>query len=160
MAIVVTVIVTLAVMVNAENVHAQTLTVSPSQVTQGTNVEVTGNGFQPAESGEIQVFTSNAAGCSAIPIQNLDASTDENGNLIPVTIQTDALAAGTYCVEASGFMGAPDAVNLIVNPGAATGTGESSPLAAYPTYVPLVVIFIVLAYAAIKRRKRSQEAVD
>jgi hypothetical protein len=150
-------IVTLTVILHAGNVYAQTLILTPNQVTQGMNVQVTGREFQPLENGQIQVYTDNAGTCAVIPVMTLDASTSDNGTLGPVTIQTGGLSAGTYCVEANGFLDFPAAVYLTIN--AATTT---TPAALQMPGFPIEAIFIgivlgLVATAASRRRKDTQE---
>jgi len=150
------VIVALTAMLNVESVSAQTLVLSPNPVTQGVNVQITGNGFQPSETGQIQVYTSSGGGCSAIPIMNLAATSDTNGNLEPLNITTSGLA-GTYCVEANGFLTSPEPVSLVVNASATATSTASSQTPGYLYFIPLGVASIGLAFLVINRRNRKED---
>jgi hypothetical protein len=147
-------IITLTVILHAANVYAQTLILTPNQVTQGMNVQVTGSDFQPLEDGQIQVYTDNAGTCAVIPLMTLDASTNENGALGPVTIQTSGLSAGTYCVEANGFMGFPATVYLTVNAGATTTTPGGLQLPGFPIEATFIGILLGLVCLATSRRRK------
>jgi hypothetical protein len=146
-------IITLTVILHAGNVYAQTLIVTPNQVTQGTNVQVTGSDFQPMQNGQIQVYTDNAGTCGVIPLITLDASTNQNGALGPVTIQTSGLLAGTYCVEANGFMDFPAAVYLTVN-GATTATPAAFQIPGFPIEATFIGILLGLVCLATSRRRK------
>jgi len=151
-------IVTLTAILHAGNVYAQTLILTPNHVTQGMNVQVTGSDFEPMENGQIQVYTDNAGTCAVIPVMTLSASTSENGALGPVTIQTSGLSAGTYCVEASGFMDFPAAVYLTVNAGATTATPGGLQLPGFPIEAIFIGIALGLVSLATSRtRKHIQE---
>ena len=134
------------------NVYGQTLVLTPNPVTQGMSVTATGNGYQSSESGQIQVYVSTGGSCAAIPSLTVNANTDDNGNLIAVTIPTSGLSAGTYCVEGNGFLNAPETVNLVVNPnGSGTGPTDST-VPAYIYTIPIAIVIIV-GYILLNRLK-------
>jgi hypothetical protein len=139
-------------------VYAQTLTLTPNPVTQGVDVQVTGTGFQQDENAQISLYTYTGSACSSIPVQNLSATTDSNGNLEPVTIATGSLSPGTYCVEGNGFLDPPDTVDLTVN--SATGAGVAGVQApSTPVYfwgLPLALTAIGLVYVVMSRKHRKQ----
>jgi hypothetical protein len=150
-------IVALTVILHAGNVYAQTLTLTPNQVAQGMNVQVTGSDFQPMQNGQIQVYMENAGTCAVIPLMTLDASTNDNGTLGPVTIQTSGLSAGTYCVEANGFMDFPAAVYLTVN-AATTTTPAALQMPGFPIEATFIGILLgLMALATSRRRKHIQK---
>jgi hypothetical protein len=149
-------IVTLITMLNMGNAYAQTLILTPNQVTPGINVQVTGNGFQPSENAEIQVFVSSAGACAVMPVMSINVNTDDNGNLIPVTIPTSELSAGTYCVEGNGFLDAPETVDLIVNPGTTTTTAPTTTTPGYVYGLAVVGVFVALVFAVKFRSSETQ----
>jgi hypothetical protein len=121
------------------------------------NVQVTGSDFQPLENGQIQVYTDNAGTCTVIPLMTLDASTNDNGTLGPVTIQTSGLSAGTYCVEANGFLGLPATVYLTVNAATSTTTPASLQMPGFPIEATFIGILLgLVALATSRRRKHTQ----
>ena len=145
-------IVTLTVMLNVGSVHAQKLILTPNQVTQGMSVQVTGSGFYPYENANINVYQYQSGGCAGTPVIDLNAATDLNGNLQPVTISTSGLSAGTYCVEGTGFLDPPGSVNLIVNPGTARTTAVAPAIPEY-FYLLLPAAFVVVVYGVIKTKQ-------
>jgi hypothetical protein len=146
-------IITLTVILQAGNVYAQTLILTPNQVTQGMNVQVTGIDFEPMENGQIQLYTDNGGTCAVIPLMTLSASTSDNGTLGPVTIQTSGLSAGKYCVEANGFMDFPAAVYLTVN-GATTATPVAFQIPGFPIEATFIGILLGLVCLATSRRRK------
>jgi cell division protein FtsL len=148
--VMIVVIVALIIMLKVGSVYAQTLVLTPNPVVQGMNVQVTGNGFQSEENGEIQVYTSSAGSCAAIPSLTINTNTDNDGNLNSVTIPTSGLSAGTYCVEGNGFLNSPDTVMLIVN-SSTTATGTVATSAPEYIYILPLVIVMVVAYVVMKR---------
>jgi len=145
----------LAAILNVGFVHAQTLILTPNPVTQGTSVQVTGSDFQQDENAQIQLFQLSAGTCSVFPAMTLDASTDSNGNLNPVTIPTSGLAAGTYCVEGNGFLDSPETVDLVVNPGTASTTAASPQIPGFPIEAIFIGIILGLVVIVISRRRKS-----
>jgi hypothetical protein len=154
--LVIVAILVLIVTLNIGNVSAQSLNLTPNPVTQGMNVQVTGSDFEPDENAQIQVYASTSGSCAAIPSMSLAATTDSNGALMPVTIPTSGLSAGTYCVEGNGFLDAPATVNLVVNP-----TTTAAPTAGAPTIpvyaycIPPIAVVIFLVYSVMKRRTQD-----
>jgi hypothetical protein len=148
-------IVALTVMLNVGSVYAQTLVLTPNQVTQGMSVQVTGSDFQPSEDGQIQVYPSNAGTCGLMPVMTLDASTDSRGNLNPVTIQTSGFSAGTYCIEANGFMSFPSPVDLIISAAVTTTPTAALQIPGFPIEAILIGIALGLVALAASRRQRQ-----
>ena len=138
------------------SVYAQTLTLTPNPVTQGTDVQVTGSGFQPDENAQVSLYTDTAGACSAIPVMNLSATTDTNGNLEPLTIPTSGLSAGTYCVEGNGFLDPPDTVDLTVNSATAATATKGPSTSTYLYGLPLTLAAIGLIYVVMNRKHREQ----
>ena len=149
------VIVAITAMLNVGSVYAQTIVLTPNPVTQGMDVLVTGSDFQQWENAQIEVFVDNGGTCAVIPAMTIAASSDNNGNLEPVTIPTSGLSAGTYCVEGNGFLEAPEAVTLIVSPATTTTTGAAPTIPEYVYGLPIIAVVIVLAYVVMKRRGRD-----
>jgi hypothetical protein len=149
-------IISLMAILNAGHVYAQTMVLTPNPVTQGIGVQVTGNGFQPGENAQISLYTSNAGACATIPVMNLNANTDDNGNLEPMTIPTSGLSPGTYCVEGNGFLDPPNSVNLVVN-SATSGTiaAQSSSTPAYLYALPLILGAIGIACVFANRKHQE-----
>ena len=103
-AVAIVAVVAFTVILNVGNVHAlppPTVVFTPNPVPQGTDVVVTGSGFNPSQSvgGTIAVFPD--ASCGGLAVSKT-ASSDSSGNLNPVTFPTGAFAVGTHCVEIIG----------------------------------------------------------
>ncbi len=141
-------VIAFTVMLNVGNVYAippQTLILTPNPVTQSTaSVQVTGAGFA-ANDNNIQISLLSAS-CSigGTQIFTTTASSDAGGNLNPVTIPTAGLSPGTYCVTVvdTTTLG----TDLTVIPAA---------IPEYPFGLPLLAIFLVIAYGLIRRRTRN-----
>lgn len=150
-------IVALTVTLNIGNVHAlppPTLTLTPNPITQGTNLVITGSNFPTSQNGFFVVFSDNTGKCTGSDYTDGAISADASGNLGPVTIPTSGLlTVGTHCVTTVGFTivgtNTPDNAvsSLTVNP---TVVPE------YPFGLPLLAIFMVIAYGLIKRRTSSR----
>ena len=138
------------------SVYAQTITLTPNPVTQGTDVQVTGSGFQQDENAQISLYTSSGGACSAIPVMNLSATTDTNGNLEPVTIPTGSLSAGTYCVEGNGFLDPPDTVDLTVNAVAGATVTQGPSTTTYLYGLPLILAVIGIIYVVMNGKRRKE----
>jgi len=143
-------------MVLTWSVYAQTLTLTPNTVTQGTAVQVTGSEFQPDENAQISLYTYTGGACSAIPVMNLSATTDTNGNLNPMTIPTSSLSPGTYCVEGNGFLDPPDTVDLTVNAAAGATVTQGPSTNTYLYGLPLILAAIGLIYVVMNSKHRKQ----
>jgi len=138
------------------SVYAQTLTLTPNTVTQGTAVQVTGSEFQPDENAQISLYTYTGGACSAIPVMNLSATTDTNGNLNPMTIPTSSLSPGTYCVEGNGFLDPPGTVDLTVTPAAGATAAQGPSTTTYLYGLPLILAAIGLIYVVMNRKPRKE----
>lgn len=151
--VIVLVVTILTILVNVRNVYAQTLTLTPDPVTQGTDVVATGSGHITSATGSLFVSTIFVAGlvssCSGSVLFRMAASTDAGGNLNPVTIPTASLPVGTYCVQVSFFpgrKGTQATASLTVNPAS---------IPEYPYGIPLLALFMILLYTVIKYKVRN-----
>ena len=146
----------LTVTLSFGSVHAvtlPTLTLTPNPITQGTNLVITGSNFPASQNGFFVVFSDNTGKCTGSDYIDGAISADASGNLGAVTIPTSGLlTVGTHCVTTVGFTivgtNTPDNAvsSLTVNP---TVVPE------YPYGLPLLAIFMVIAYGLIRRRTRN-----
>lgn len=93
----------LFVLVGVRNVYAQTVTVTPSTVTQGGSFQVSGTGFDPSSAGLVQVWADTSGGCTGIPLLFQTVNSDASGNVAAVTLSSGTLAVGTHCVGVVTF---------------------------------------------------------
>ncbi|HXX72165.1 MAG TPA: hypothetical protein VEI80_00600 [Candidatus Acidoferrales bacterium] len=151
-------ILTLTAVLDVGHVYGQTLVLTPNPVQQGVDVQITGNGFQQYENAQIEVYSSSGGACASIPLMSFSATTDTNGKLQAITMQTNGLSAGTYCVEGNGFLDPPDTVTLTVTASTGPTAAASTGLPIYIYALPLVIAFMVLAYMAVDGRSRKSDS--
>lgn len=135
-------IVALAVTMNSGRVYAApVLTITPNPVTQGTDVQISGSGFQTSVNGFYWVW--DTASCSNTIILSGAIQSDASGNFGPVTIHTTGLSVGIHCVQIVSLSTPDTFSSLTVNPAV---------IPEYPLGLPLLAVFLVIGYGLIRRK--------
>jgi hypothetical protein len=93
----------LFLLVGVRNVYAQTVTVTPSTVTQGASFQVSGTGFDSSSAGLVQVWADTSGSCIGIPLLFENVNSYPSGNVAAVTLSSGTLAVGTHCVGVVTF---------------------------------------------------------
>jgi len=134
-------------LINAQNLNAGTITITPNPVTQGASFQVSGGGLPAGHPFSISVFADTSGSCTPFPpLLEKTGTVDANGNTGPATFSSDSLGVGRHCVsiDVPGyFLGG---IFLTVNP--------TQSIPEYPYGLALLAAFMVLGYAVIKRRSR------
>jgi hypothetical protein len=133
------------VLVNAQNAYAQTITITPNSVTQGSNFQVSGSGFLPGDHFTVLVST---AGCTGIAL-GFVSTYDESGSVGPITFSSSSLTVGVHCVTIYLHPSSDGSATTLFTVTAAP------PIPEYPLGLPLLAVLTILAYSLIRRRTRN-----
>jgi len=153
--LIVFVVTILFVLVGVRDVYAQTVTVTPSTVTQGASFQVSGTGFDPSSAGLAEVWADISGSCVGNPLLFQNVHSDNSGNVAAVTFSSSSLRVGTHCVGLVTFDYDTASTSLVTITSAATMTSTTAPIPEYPFGLPILALFMVLGYPAIKRRTRK-----
>lgn len=138
-------IIALTVTLNTSNVYAvATVSVSPNPINPGTPVTLTGSGYPANTLIGSTIFNDNTGNCFGTQFVFQTVKTDGTG-AFTLAFSTVGLTVGTHCMDA------------VIDQTVATTilTVTSAAIPEYPLGLPILAIFMILAYGVIRRRTRN-----
>jgi len=136
-------IVILFLMVNAQNLYAGSVTITPNPVTQGASFSVSGTGFPVGDSFGVFVKALISGSCVSSPLLS-QRGVVVAGGTFGVTFSSTSLHVGTYCVSVH--------ISPIFLAGFPLTVIPAQSIPEYPYGLLILAILMVIGYAVIKRK--------